>query len=58
MQILNATHYQKPSKRLMPTDRTKQGLPFSFIGTNYTGPVVKQKEREISKFVYCCSPVA
>ena len=51
--------YPKPSQGLIPTDRTKQDLPFSVIGTDYAGPFMcKTKEREISKFIYYCSPVA
>ena len=49
----NISHYPKP------TDRKKQDLPFSVIGTDYAGPLcVRQKKREISKFIYYCSPVA
>ena len=65
----NISHHSKPSHRLIPTDTTKQDLPYSDIGTDYAGPFickikgkqniyVKQKEREISKFIYCGSPVA
>ena len=36
----NISHYPKPSQGLMPTERTKQGLPFSVIGTDYAGPFI------------------
>ena len=59
MQIFNASHYQKPSKRLMLTDRTKQGLPFSFIGTNYTGPVIcktkGKRDIKVCLLLFTCS---
>ena len=31
-------HYPKPSQKLMPTNRTKQDLPFPVTGTDYAGP--------------------
>ena len=34
----NISHYPKPSQGLIPTDRIKQDLPFSVIGTDYAGP--------------------
>ena len=36
----NISHYPKPSQGLMPTDRTKQDLPFSLMGTDYAGPFI------------------
>ena len=36
----NISHYPKPSQGLIPTDRTKQDLPFSVIGTDYAGPFI------------------
>ena len=33
----NISHYPKPSQGLIPTDRIKQGLPFSVIGTDCAG---------------------
>ena len=36
----NITHYPKPSQGLIPTDRTKQDLPFSVIWTDYAGPFI------------------
>ena len=52
-------HYRKSSQGLIPTHRTKQDLPFSVIGRDYAGPFIckKKREREISNFIYCCSPV-
>ena len=36
----NISHYPKPSQGLIPTDRTKQDLSFSVIGTDYTGSFI------------------
>ena len=36
----NISHYPKTSQGLIPTDRTKQDLPFSVIGTDYVGPFI------------------
>ena len=36
----NISHYPKPSQGLMPTDRTKQDLPFSLMGTDYAKPFI------------------
>ena len=38
----NIIHYPKPSQGLIPTDRTKQDLPFSVIGTDYAGPFIRK----------------
>ena len=36
----NISHYPKPSQGLTSTDRTRQDLPFSVIGTDYAGPFI------------------
>ena len=36
-QKIQHSHYSKPSQGLKVTDRTKQDLPFSVIGTYYAG---------------------
>ena len=38
----NISHYPKPSQGLMPTDRTKQDLPFSLMGKDYAKPFICQ----------------
>ena len=55
----NISHYPKPSQGLIPTDRTKQDLPFSVIGTDYAGPFIcKTKgKRDIKVYLllFTCS---
>ena len=55
----NISHYPKPSQGLIPTDRTKQDLPFSVTGTNYAGPFIcKTKgKRDIKVYLllFTCS---
>ena len=47
----NIRHNPKPSLGLTPTDRAKQDLPFSLIGTDYAGPVIcKTKRKRDIKF--------
>ena len=55
----NNTHYPKPSQGLIPTDRTKQDLPFSVIGTDYAGPFIcmTKEKRDIKVYLllFTCS---
>ena len=57
----NISHYPKPSQGLIPTDRTKQDLPFSVIGTDYAGPFIwKTKgKRDIKVYLllFTCSRI-
>ena len=42
----NISHYPKPSQGLIPTDITKQDLPFSVTGKDYAGSFIcKIKEK-------------
>ena len=55
----NTSHYPKPSQGLMPTDRTKQDLPFLVIGTDYAGPFIcrTKGKRDIKVYLllFACS---
>ena len=51
--------YPKPSQGLIPTDRTKQDLPFSVIGTDYAGPFIcktkGKRDIKVYLFLFTCS---
>ena len=52
------SHYPKPSQGLIPTDRTKQDLPFSVIGTDYAGSFscnTKGKRDIVYLLLFTCS---
>ena len=55
----NISHYQKPSQGLIPTNRTKQDLPFSVIGADYAGPFIcnTKRKRDIKDYLllFTCS---
>ena len=56
---LNISHYPKPPQGLIPTNRTKQDLPFSVTGADYAGPLIcKTKgKRDIKVYLllFTCS---
>ena len=56
---LNISHYPKPSQGLIPTDRTKQDLPFSVIGTDYAGPFIcktnGKRDIKVYLLLFTCS---
>ena len=55
----NISHYPKPSQGLIPTERTKQDLPFSVIRTDYAGSFIcKTKGKRDIKYyllLFTCS---
>ena len=55
----NISHYPKPSQGLIPTDRTKQDLPFSVIGTDYAGPFIcktnGKRDIKVYLLLFTCS---
>ena len=55
----NISDYPKPSQGLTPTDRTKQDLPFSVIGTDYAGPFIcktkGKKDIKVYLLLFTCS---
>ena len=55
----NISHYPKPSQGLLPTDRAKQELPFSVIGTDYAGPFIcktkGKKDIKVYLLLFTCS---
>ena len=48
----NIGHYPKPSQGLIPTDRTKQDLPFSVIGTDYVRSFIYKRKGKRNIEVY------
>ena len=55
----NISHSSKPSQRLIPTDRTKQDLPFSVIGTDCAGQFICKtkikRDIKVHLLLFTCS---
>ena len=58
-QRFNISYYPKPSQDLIPTDRTKQDLPFSVIDTDYPGSFIcktkGKRDVKIYLLLFTCS---
>ena len=58
-QRFNISYYPKPSQDLIPTDRTKQDLPFSVIDTDYPGSFIcktkGKRDVKVYLLLFTCS---